>query len=111
MRWEYLGKNTEESGAVPGTAGDASVKLDFGLSETMLDEATRKKWPHAFGLTYSVTLSPGELQTSIEVRNTGEEAWEFKTLLHSYFGIDVRSPTPRPAQLLTPMSRTFPKPP
>jgi D-hexose-6-phosphate mutarotase len=74
---------------VPGVAGDSSVKMDFGLSDGMLDEATRAKWPHSFGLTYTVALSPGELQTSMLVRNTGETSWEFNVLLHTYLRIDV----------------------
>jgi glucose-6-phosphate 1-epimerase len=74
---------------VPSTKGDASVKLDFGLSDETLDAKFKSLWPHAFGLTYSVTLSPGSLETSIQVRNTGTETWEFQTLLHTYLKISV----------------------
>lgn len=85
-RWEYLGKTSSESTSTR-SALDSSVKLDFGLSNDMLSEADRKKWPHDFGLTYSITLSTGELGVSLEIKNTGEKAWEFTTLLHTYFRI------------------------
>ena len=88
-RWEYLGKSSSESTSLPGTGGDSSVKLDFGLSDGIIDEKARKAWPYSFGLTYSVTLSTGELETSLEVRNTGSEAWEFCVLLHSYWRVEV----------------------
>lgn len=88
-RWEFLGKSTSESSALKGTAGDAGVTLDFGLSPSNLDEAAKKAWPFNFGLIYSVTLSQGGLETSIVVRNEGETAWEFQTLMHTYFKIDV----------------------
>lgn len=74
---------------MPGSGGDSSVKLDFGLSEGMLDEKTRAAWPHGFGLTYSVTLGPGRLETSMEVRNTSDAAWEFQVLFHTYFAVKV----------------------
>jgi glucose-6-phosphate 1-epimerase len=65
------------------------VKLDFGLSDGILDESARKAWPHKFELTYSITLSTGELGTSLAVRNTEETAWEFQVLFHTYLGVDV----------------------
>ena len=74
---------------MPGTGGDSSVKLDFGLSDGIVDEKVRKAWPFSFGLTYSVTLSTDELETSLQVRNTGKEAWEFCVLLHSYWRVEV----------------------
>jgi glucose-6-phosphate 1-epimerase len=88
-RWEFLGKSTSESSALKGTAGDAGVTLDFGLSQSNLDEVSRKAWPYSFGLIYSVTLTRGGLETSIVVRNEGDEAWDFQTLLHTYFKVDV----------------------
>lgn len=96
-RWEYLGKSTSESSALPhpsrhAPSGDA-VKLDFGLGHGNLDEAARKAWPHDFGLVYSVTLGQDGLQTSINVRNEGEGALEFQVLLHTYFRISVSRPT------------------
>lgn len=47
------------------------------------------KWPYQFGLTYSVTLSSEDLETSLVVRNTGDQNYEFNVLFHSYFQIEV----------------------
>ena len=44
---------------------------------------------YQFGITYSVTLGKDELETSLAIRNTGEKEFEFQTLLHSYWTVDV----------------------
>lgn len=88
-RWEYLGKSSSDSSKLPNNAGDSSVKLDFGLEDTMI---TDLKWNGKFSLIYSVTLSTDDLETSIVVRNTGSENYSFKFLFHSYFKVNV-SPT------------------
>ena len=100
-RWEYLGKSSSESAALPGTGGDDSVKLDFGLSHGSLDSSAQQAWPHKFELTYSITLSRGALGTSLAVRNTESTPWEFQVLFHTYLKIDVR---PRPMNRPTPRS-------
>ncbi|MCJ1317409.1 hypothetical protein MMC15_002733 [Xylographa vitiligo] len=87
-RWEYLGKSSSESSSLPGNGGDASVKLDFGLSEGIIDSKARSAWNHQFGLTYSITLSTGELYTSLAVSNTESSAWDFQVLFHTYLKID-----------------------
>ena len=86
-RWEFLGKSTSEGEVVKGS--DDSVKLDFGLYSTALPEALRKQWPYDFGLVYSVSLSREGLQTVMQVRNEGKEAFDFQILLHTYLRIDV----------------------
>jgi glucose-6-phosphate 1-epimerase len=92
-RWEFLGKSTSESSASTSKdGGDGSVKLDFGLSPSNLSEESKALWPHEFGLIYSVTLGKDSLITTLVVRNEGEEAWEFQTLLHTYFKIKVMFP-------------------
>lgn len=68
---------------------DSSVKLDFGLSPDNLSDESKASWPYPFGLIYSVTLSRDGLETSMLVRNEGEEAFEFQFLLHTYFKINV----------------------
>ncbi|KAI9665940.1 MAG: hypothetical protein M1821_003875 [Bathelium mastoideum] len=85
-RWEYLGKSTSESGAL-SKGGDDCVKLDFGLYTASLSEDAKKAWPYDFGLVYSVTLGKDGLQTMLNVRNEGKEAFEFQMLLHSYFRV------------------------
>lgn len=83
---------------------DDSVKLDFGLYSTALPDALKKQWPYDFGLVYSVSLSREGLQTVMQVRNEGKEAFEFQILLHTYLRVDVRSrPLDSPAAMkLTP---------
>ena len=85
-RWEYLGKSTSESSRLPNSSGDSSVKLDFGLSDSILGDS---KWDYQFGLTYSVTLSSEDLETSLVVRNTGDKNYEFNVLFHSYLQVEV----------------------
>lgn len=84
--WEFLGKSSSES---TGNKADDSIKLDFGLSSGMLDEATRSKWPHDFGLVYSVTLGKGRLETGLHVQNKGSEAFDFQVLFHTYLAVKV----------------------
>jgi glucose-6-phosphate 1-epimerase len=103
-RWEFLGKSTSESSASTSKdGGDSSVKLDFGLSPSNLSEETKALWPFEFGLIYSVTLGKDSLITTLVVRNEGEEAWEFKTLLHTYFKIKVISSPPSKDDANTPL--------
>ena len=65
------------------------MKLDFGLYTATLSEKAKKAWPYDFGLVYSVTLGKDGLQTMLNVRNEGKEAFEFQMLLHSYFRVKV----------------------
>ena len=88
-KWEYLGKTSSESSTLPNSSGDSSVKLDFGLSNTMLDNVPSEWKNYQFGVTYSVTLGKDDLETSLAIRNTGGKDFEFQTLLHSYWAIDV----------------------
>ena len=93
-RWEFLGKSSSESGAISKSGkGDDCVKLDFGLFPSGLSEETKKLWPHEFGLIYSVTLGVDSLQTMLNVRNEGQESFEFQMLLHTYFSVEEISTT------------------
>lgn len=87
--WEFLGKSSSESLGKNRKEGDDSVKLDFGLSHTLLSEGFRKAWPHEFALVYSVTLSKEGLRTSLQVQNNGSENFEFQVLMHTYLSIEV----------------------
>ncbi|KAJ5108027.1 hypothetical protein N7456_004702 [Penicillium angulare] len=82
--WEYLGKSSAESA---DSQSDQAVKLDFGLSHTMLSEEFRKAWPYEFGLVYSVTLTKTSLQTQLQVRNEGTQNFEFQVLMHTYLSV------------------------
>lgn len=68
---------------------DNGVKVDFGLSSDSLSEEAKKAWPFKFSLVYSVTLGKDGLQTMLQVRNEGKEAFDFQMLLHSYFKVAV----------------------
>jgi glucose-6-phosphate 1-epimerase len=84
--WEYLGKSTSESSS---SKVDGSIKLDFGLSTTMLDDKARNAWPYDFGLVYSVTLGKGTLETAMHVQNKGDKSFDFHCLFHTYLRIKV----------------------
>ncbi|KAL8747891.1 MAG: hypothetical protein Q9190_000277 [Brigantiaea leucoxantha] len=89
-RWEYLGKSSSESSSLPTSRGDSSVKLDFGLQDSMVPGA---QWNYQFSLVYSVTLNQDSLQTSLVVRNTGPTNYDFQILFHSYLAVDDISHT------------------
>ena len=74
---------------LPNSSGDSSIKLDFGLSSTMLSNLPSEWKKYSFGITYSVTLSKDELQTSLVIRNTGEGVFDFQTLFHTYLAVNV----------------------
>lgn len=65
------------------------MKLDFGLSHPMLSEEFQKAWPYKFGLVYSVTLTKGSLETSLQVQNQGEQNFDFQVLMHTYLSVEV----------------------
>ncbi|KAL9127423.1 MAG: hypothetical protein Q9217_003692 [Psora testacea] len=88
-KWEYLGKSSSESSTLPNNSGDSSVKLDFGLSDTMLSNIPSGWKNYQFCITYSVTLSTEDLETSLVIRNTGDKVFDFQTLFHSYLAVDV----------------------
>ncbi|KAI8913126.1 apospory-associated protein c [Powellomyces hirtus] len=47
----------------------------------------RELWPHDFHLIYTVTLAANTLKTSLTIKNPSQEAWDFTTLLHTYFAV------------------------
>ena len=87
--WEFLGKNTSESASA---RADDTVKLDFGLSSSMLDGKNRNAWPYEFGLVYCVTLGKGSLETTMHVQNNGSQTFDFHCLFHTYLRIEVAIP-------------------
>ncbi|KAF4468669.1 hypothetical protein FALBO_4448, partial [Fusarium albosuccineum] len=80
-RWEFLGKSTSEGSST-------SVKLDFGLSSESISEETKALWPCKFSLIYSVSLDQDSLNTTLVITNDGDVAFDFQTLLHTYFKIN-----------------------
>ena len=55
----------------------------------MLGNISSEWKDYQFGITYSVTLGKDDLETTLAIRNTGTKDFEFQTLLHSYWAIDV----------------------
>lgn len=55
----------------------------------MLDKIESEWKNFQFGITYSVTLGRDDLETTFAIRNTGDQDWDFQTLFHSYWAVDV----------------------
>jgi glucose-6-phosphate 1-epimerase len=51
-------------------------------------DATRALWPHRFRAVLAVELDDTDLNVSLEIRNTGDEPFDFTAALHSYFRVD-----------------------
>jgi glucose-6-phosphate 1-epimerase len=64
-------------------APEESIAI-FTLNDS---DATREKWPHAFGLEYVVSLTAAALKMTLRVTNTGDSDFQFHALLHTYFNI------------------------
>jgi len=69
-----------------GEIGDTAEESHALFTLTDSPE-TREKWDHAFRLEYRVTLTAVGLKLSLEVLNTGEAAFDFHFLLHTYLQI------------------------
>ncbi len=62
---------------------DGALQVRFTLSD---GEASRRPWPHAFKLAYTVTLGT-RLTVELAVRNPNPERVHFTEALHSYFHV------------------------
>lgn len=76
---------------MPRSPSDSSVRMDFGLTSSNISPEARKAFPYSFGLIYSVTLARDSLETTMLVRNEGQESFDFKVLMHTYLRVDVSS--------------------
>lgn len=56
----------------------------------MLSDKFQTDWPFDFGLVYTVALSKLNLRTTLQVQNKGTASFQFQSLLHSYFKVEVR---------------------
>lgn len=52
------------------------------------DTDTRQLWPHAFALEISVRIAGRRIDIELACENTGDEAFEFTTALHTYLRVD-----------------------
>lgn len=75
--------------AAPSVSPEAGViNASLVLHDCM---QSRAFWPHGFRVELHLSLGHGWLQIALQVRNTGESAFEFTAALHSYLAVaDVR---------------------
>ncbi|KAG0337184.1 hypothetical protein BG000_005723 [Podila horticola] len=62
-----------------------AVTVQLGLDHSMITEEFRKLWPFDFSLVYTVRLTADNIETGLRVHNIGDRAFDFNTLLHTYF--------------------------
>jgi glucose-6-phosphate 1-epimerase len=74
---------------IASTSADAQPDdRDPEVSLVLIDnDYTRKMWPHAFKVVYSVSLHGEALRTDMRVMNTGDKPFEFTSALHTYFEV------------------------
>ena len=70
-----------------GQAGDGAF-ASFTLTQADLAPAIAAAWPHGFALTFRVALQANTLALSVDVTNTGSDAFAFSSALHSYLRVD-----------------------
>ena len=57
----------------------------FALTDSA---ATSAQWPHRFAAHLMVEVADGSLRVELAVCNTGSEAWDFTTALHTYLRVN-----------------------
>ncbi|KAF9103626.1 hypothetical protein BGX27_010495 [Mortierella sp. AM989] len=80
-RWKHI--NSSEDAR--------TVIAQFGLDHTLISEEHHQMWPFDFSLIYTVKLTADTVETHLKVHNVGEKAFDFNTLLHTYFSIPDES--------------------
>ena len=70
---------------------DGAAFAEFTLHHTDLPEAIATAWPYAFTLRLRVAVRAQQLDLSLTVHNTGEQAFPFSAALHTYYNIDQLS--------------------
>jgi glucose-6-phosphate 1-epimerase len=61
---------------------DGTVTLGFSLQD-----GPSAEWPHRFLATYSIRVG-AQLAMTLDVRNTGDEPFDFEEALHTYFAVE-----------------------
>jgi glucose-6-phosphate 1-epimerase len=57
-------------------------------------EQTRAMWNYRFKVRYSVIVGKHQLETKLDITNTGDQPFDFTTLLHTYFRLpDINKTT------------------
>ncbi len=75
---------------LPWALESCAEEAEDGIQATFLlrdDEQTRAWWPHAFEARMIVQLALGTLRMTLDLRNTGADAWSFTGALHSYLSV------------------------
>jgi len=79
--WEVAGTHVTKTDPV-------TVSIDLRLKE---GKYTLDIWPHAFEATLSIHLST-KLALEFKVKNSGSDAFDFQTALHTYFTVsDIKN--------------------
>lgn len=66
---------------------DGAAWAEFALTQHDLPEAIAAAWPFDFTLRLRVTVHSETLSLSLNVHNTGAQAFPFSAALHSYFAV------------------------
>ena len=75
--WRLADRGASEDGAFAA----------FALGPADLAPAIAAAWPHAFALTLRLALAGDTLSLTLEVHNTGADAFAFSAALHTYFAV------------------------
>ena len=82
MRHGFARVSTWRLAASDDALGDASARFELTHGDLA------QPWPHGFALTLTVTLAGDALAMSLDVKNTGSDAFAFSSALHTYFLVD-----------------------
>ena len=75
-------ETTAPSEAAASTSPSRAV---FALTDSA---ATSAQWPRRFAAHLMVEVAAGSLRVELAVRNTGTDAWDFTTALHTYLRVN-----------------------
>ena len=102
--WPWFGPHSERKDVPshgfarlkPWTLSE-TAQLSDGRTRVVLtladDEASRAQWPHAFRVSYTVTVGR-DLELDLRVDNPGSTAFRYEEALHTYLAVgDVRTTT------------------
>lgn len=79
--WEVVRTNVSKSEPM-------TVSIDLQLKDS---KSTQDIWPHPFETTFSIHLS-NKLEIEWKVKNTGSDAFDFQSALHTYFTVsDIKN--------------------
>ncbi|KAF9406138.1 hypothetical protein BGZ94_003229 [Podila epigama] len=70
---------------VNSSEDSTTVTAQLGLDHSMISEEFRQLWPFDFSLVFTVKLTADNIETGLRVHNIGDRAFDFNTLLHTYF--------------------------